>query len=1080
VIIDNEKGLLIDFKIIGSNLAGHPRQLGLYNVNFGTIPAGKVSVGQWWFTSSLLGHFVSYNATINHLDSYGNRDLSLVSSVNLHELTHSVMAYGSLYDTVADFMVNEIPDGHDYPDKLYYSDGTTTAVAIADSSWTDGPVTITDTIVNLTVKPHVSGWNYTTCNDPGNGLYRIAAITRHDGQVIPLNNMWLTYCTIPDGGDPVYENKLHFADLFTGTDTVGYTVLFTPIDQDQPWVVSILGVPQTATTDPVDSLDVVFSEPIIDSTFTVDDITLRCQGGPNLMDTTITIVKISDLSGNYGRVGKMVSWLQAMSVPAISLFIGVPTTPGEPIDSLMVMFNMPIYDSTFTLDQLRKVKNNSDTLSITTLSITPADNNHLLFNIKGLLPVSGSDGHYKLIVKVPSVWGRNGQHGIADQSTVWTVCTTSPPTAFAGNDTVTCSNDFYQPTGMITNASSVVWSTSGTGNFFNASTLNPVYHPSPLDIVNGFVLITLTAHASNNCSPPAVSTFRLNFVNAPYAHAGNGATLLYGQPFTVTNAMTFNGLSLTWTSSGTGEFSDPHALMPVYTPSAADSGSLTLTLTVPWNSPCQPAVSTITVNYAKPVHPAIQASNLLFSNPDTASAHINWTDGNGEGRIVFMKQDTTGFPEPEMASFYLPDTEFGSGSQIGNSGWYCVFNGTDHQQGISVTNLQPGTKYRLMVLEYNETFGLSFYLAQTASMNPANHETCPVVIPQISGDTAVCENAFISFSTNQGMNEYLWDVIPDGTVSSGQGTVEVSVVCNMPGYKTVRAKYRLPSGCPSAFGEFTFYVRPLPSDTNAITGSPSVCYGATGINYYDSSFVNTISYQWSVPSYWSITQGQGGANILVSFTSGPSSGIISVYGINGCGQGPVSTISVTVNPPLVGAVGLQNKTIHPGQNLCYAVRKISVAGSNTYYHILPGGAVTMIASDTMKLRSGFVVYPGAYFHGLATKYCVPCQTNKSAVLTPGPDEQTGDPTSTVNMAGTFFRVYPNPTSGDFTLEWLNHDVRPSDVRITIKDMLGKVIQESDIGDSFGKKFSLATCKPGIYIISVSGGNDQGMDKIVKW
>ncbi|MEI6950884.1 hypothetical protein V9K67_27140, partial [Paraflavisolibacter sp. H34] len=57
-IVENEKGLAVNFNIIGSNFQGQPKNLGVTNINFGTIPAQQARVGQWYFTSSLLGKFV--------------------------------------------------------------------------------------------------------------------------------------------------------------------------------------------------------------------------------------------------------------------------------------------------------------------------------------------------------------------------------------------------------------------------------------------------------------------------------------------------------------------------------------------------------------------------------------------------------------------------------------------------------------------------------------------------------------------------------------------------------------------------------------------------------------------------------------------------------------------------------------------------------------------------------------------------------------------------------------------------------------------------------------------------------------
>ena len=294
-IIENEKGLLIDFEIIGSNLGGQPVQLGIMDVDFGDIPGGEIAVGQWWFTSTLLGHFISYEASVKHLDSYGNPDLSLVSGIEIHELIKSVTVYGPLNDSIDDFLVNDLPDTDDIPDAIYYSNGAIAQVVEAESSVTDGPVNLNDTVVELTVTPSAEGWNYSKLNDPGNGLYRIVSCTHDaDGQEIPLKNIWLTYSTIPDGGEPIYENKLHFVDIFGEISPSTYTVVFEPIDQDVPEVIAINGIPEEPTDIPVTNVEVVFSEPIEPSTFNYEDMTLKNQGGPNLMDTLVIVTQVND------------------------------------------------------------------------------------------------------------------------------------------------------------------------------------------------------------------------------------------------------------------------------------------------------------------------------------------------------------------------------------------------------------------------------------------------------------------------------------------------------------------------------------------------------------------------------------------------------------------------------------------------------------------------------------------------------------------------------------------------------------------------------------------------------------------
>ena len=227
-IIDNDRGLAIDFAMYGASFNGSPRQLGLMEIPFGNIGSGQTAVGEWLFTSSLLGHFVSYEAHVIHNSSYGNSDLSLVSHLDIHELIHPIYAYGNLDDGINDFLVNDNPDAYDTPDSIYFSHGGRTSVGVVDDISFDHLVSPSDTIVTLTVEPSRVGWNYGVTDDPGMNQYNIVSCIRNnDNQVIPLNNVWLTFVTIPDGGDPVYENKLHIVDTIPVQQTTTYTLVLS-------------------------------------------------------------------------------------------------------------------------------------------------------------------------------------------------------------------------------------------------------------------------------------------------------------------------------------------------------------------------------------------------------------------------------------------------------------------------------------------------------------------------------------------------------------------------------------------------------------------------------------------------------------------------------------------------------------------------------------------------------------------------------------------------------------------------------------------------------------------------------------
>jgi len=452
-IIENEKGLAINFALIGSNLNGQPRQLGLTNIDFGNIAPMKATIGQWWFTSDLMGHFISYDAKVTHLDSRGNPNLSLISGATLHELIKSVRVYSGVEDNINDFLVNEVQDSKEFPDIIYLSNGGTLDVYPAVSQSTSGSIATGNHEIELTVTPVQMGWNYLKFSDPGNGVYKIASVTREDGQVIPLDNVWQTFVTMPDGKEPVYENMMHFLDVFEASLPQKYTIRFTAPAQDPPAIVRFENVPTSFVTDPVTSINVVFNKPIDPATFTYEDMTLRVQAGADIMDNTVTVTQldpitykvdlttksnldgyyalnvqtsqISDQTGTNGVAGKQANWTQFIGIPAISEFIGLPDiNTGAPFDFMMVRFNVPIDKSTL---QPARFTWSKDGIAVTgSITITEMDTEGKLFQLSGLKTFMSQDGHYSLTVDLSNIKSLEGNNGILNQSVEWKIDQKAP------------------------------------------------------------------------------------------------------------------------------------------------------------------------------------------------------------------------------------------------------------------------------------------------------------------------------------------------------------------------------------------------------------------------------------------------------------------------------------------------------------------------------------------------------------------------------------------------------------------------------------------------------------------------------
>lgn len=140
--------------------------------------------------------------------------------------------------------------------------------------------------------------------------------------------------------------------------------------------------------------------------------------------------------------------------------------------------------------------------------------------------------------------------------------------------------------------------------------------------------------------------------------------------------------------------------------------------------------------------PDIQATNLVFTNTAANSTTVSWTNGDGTERAVFISNTTTGSPLPVQSTTYTANAVYRSGSQIGASRWYCIYNGTGST--VNVTGLSSGATYRVMVVEYNGSSGAQDYLTTPATGNPANVTTLsggPITINSITRVTDSLTNA---------------------------------------------------------------------------------------------------------------------------------------------------------------------------------------------------------------------------------------------------------------------------------------------------------------------------------------------------
>ncbi|MCX6269410.1 MAG: T9SS type A sorting domain-containing protein [Bacteroidetes bacterium] len=245
----------------------------------------------------------------------------------------------------------------------------------------------------------------------------------------------------------------------------------------------------------------------------------------------------------------------------------------------------------------------------------------------------------------------------------------------------------------------------------------------------------------------------------------------------------------------------------------------------------------------------------------------------------------------------------------------------------------------------------------------------------------------------------------------------------------------------------------VPTDASCPTGADgSITLGVSG---------GTPAYRFS----WSngaTTQNLSGLN--------PGAYTVTVTDINSCPKSDnwiVGQASAVCN-----TIAVAGKDDGPA---CYnAVATITVAGGITTYLIqAPGGDVTFIAGHNILFEPGTKVESGAKMLGkISNTFCpAPGAPLPAAVI-------AGTAESPMNLSNTHFTLYPNPTSGNFTLIQKGEAIYGT-VKVDVYSMSGeKVMTEQMVGEK-KHEFRFSDIPVGLYFVRVVADNYVETIKLIK-
>jgi hypothetical protein len=308
----------------------------------------------------------------------------------------------------------------------------------------------------------------------------------------------------------------------------------------------------------------------------------------------------------------------------------------------------------------------------------------------------------------------------------------------------------------------------------------------------------------------------------------------------------------------------------------------------------------------------------------------------------------------------------------------------------------------------------------------------------------------------------------------------------------------------SGFGSFTF---PVGDATGAAEYSPvtlafnSGAFGSgnnAGVNLVDAQHPGTsTSY---LTRYWNVTQSGitdfscnatfqypvadvvGTEGNVFLFKVGPSMPLWTAYNAANTSTHQITAHGLSALGTFTGNLGnaatpppnrsLQDKTITSGMSACAdATLTMLIAGNGTTYTVQNGGSVNHIAGHNIIYYPGTRVELGGYLHAyISTVFCDPyVQPIVTAPIA------AGVPEGPVNG---LFRIYPNPTTGLFTLEMKGLS-GSAQANIEICGILGNSLLDKDIMLDRKQEFSLADKPVGVYVIHVTCGGISETAKIIK-
>ena len=493
--------------------------------------------------------------------------------------------------------------------------------------------------------------------------------------------------------------------------------------------------------------------------------------------------------------------------------------------------------------------------------------------------------------------------------------------------------------------------TVGTPGRFSASPGGLVFKNTTtgeIDLVNsqaGTYTVTNTIAASGTCTA-ATATASVTIDRKVFVDAGPDQTVPSGTPVQLAGSIVGGSTSGTW-SGGTGSFSNPNILNPIYTPGPGEKvARLTLKSTDP-PGPCGPQSNGVIITFnATPTAPIAPGKSICAGSTATLSATApggtyQWYDANTGGNLLATGPSFTTVPLSANTTYYVQTTINGITSTrtsvtvtvnaipaapisppaqtcagtsttltaSGSAGTYAWYDAAIGGNLLSNTNT-----YNTPRLNFNTSYYVQTQIGTCISPRTQVNVTLtpvPNVTSGISG-IACSGNAFsYTITSDVPTATFTWSRavvagISNPAVTNQTSSTITETLINTTG-SAINVTYvitPLSGTCSGPAFNYVVTVSPLPSVTSSAT--PAAICNATSPNYAIIFNTPGISFNWSRAAIAGISNAQVSGQtasvireVLFNTTNAPINVTYVInYKTSTCTATPFN-VTVTVNPTAI-------------------------------------------------------------------------------------------------------------------------------------------------------------------------------------